>query len=169
MTSPFAKNALRATREFHGIVVAAGLIDKTVKVRVGNMTWNKKVKKSFSDCKQYLVHDPSSSARLGDVVSITGGWRTSKHKRHVIRHIIAPYGVPIEERPPVPPLQESVAELEAKKAVKAERRAARRKAELEQNLEAKRLKEEKRAVRRPARKDAAEEQTQQNPSLSDVD
>lgn len=80
----------------------------------------------FADPKHYLVHDPNSSLRTGDVVSIVPGWPTSQHKRHVVKHIIAPYGVPIDERPPVPTLEESIAEREAKKAVKDQRRAARR-------------------------------------------
>lgn len=79
----------------------------------------------FADPKHYLVHDPNSSLRTGDVVSIVPGWPTSQRKRHVVKHIIAPYGVPIDERPPVPTLEERIAEREAKKAAKDQRKADR--------------------------------------------
>ncbi|KAK4068481.1 uncharacterized protein Triagg1_7420 [Trichoderma aggressivum f. europaeum] len=122
MSSQVAKAARRVTHELHGIVVSAGLMQKTVKVRVGGQKWNKVINKWFAEPKHYLVHDPNSSLRTGDVVSIVPGWPTSKHKRHVIKNIIAPYGTPVEERPPIPSLEERIAEREAKRAVKAERR-----------------------------------------------
>lgn len=83
----------------------------------------------FADPKHHLVHDPNSSLRTGDVVAISPGWPTSQHKRHVVKKIIAPFGVPIDQRPPVPTLEELIAEREAKKATKDERRAARRNGE----------------------------------------
>ncbi|KAF4121576.1 small subunit ribosomal protein S17 [Geosmithia morbida] len=126
MSTPVAKAARRVTHELRGVVVSAGLMDKTVKVRVGGQKWNKIVHKWFADPKQYLVHDPNSSLRSGDVVSIRPGWPTSQHKRHVVKQIIAPHGVPIDQRPPVPTLEELIAEREAKKMAKDERRAARR-------------------------------------------
>jgi hypothetical protein len=45
MSSPVAKAARRVTHELHGVVVSAGLMDKTVKVRVGGQKWNKIVNK----------------------------------------------------------------------------------------------------------------------------
>ncbi|RCI11070.1 hypothetical protein L249_7463 [Ophiocordyceps polyrhachis-furcata BCC 54312] len=116
MSSPLAKASRRVTHELHGIVVSAGLMQKTVKVRIGGQKWNKTINKWFSDPKHYLVHDPKSSLRTGDVVSI----------RHVIKQIIAPFGTPINERPPVPTLEERIAEREAKKVAKDKRRAIRR-------------------------------------------
>lgn len=80
----------------------------------------------FLDPRQHLVHDPNSSLRLGDVIAISPGWRTSRQKRHVVKHIIAPAGVPIDQRPPVPTQEERIAEYEANKKVKDERRAARK-------------------------------------------
>lgn len=149
MSSPVAKAARRITHEIHGVVVSAGLMQKTVKVRVGGQKWNKTVKKVCSSFNQplgsltsisflisrpqffanpihHLVHDPNSSLRTGDVVSIVPGWPTSQHKRHVVKRIIAPHGIPINERPPVPTLEERIAEREAKKAAKDQRRAVRR-------------------------------------------
>ena len=59
------------------------------------------------------------------------GWRTSRHKRHVVKHIIAPFGRPIEDRPPVPTLEERIAAVVEKRTAKLERRAARDGAEQE--------------------------------------
>ncbi|KZZ93417.1 Ribosomal protein S17 [Moelleriella libera RCEF 2490] len=126
MSSQVAKAARRVTHELHGVVVSAGLMQKTVKVRVGGQKWNKDVNKWFPAPKHHLVHDPQSSLRTGDVVSIVPGWPTSRRKRHVVKQIIAPYGVPIDERPAVLTLEERIAEREAKKAAKDERRAARK-------------------------------------------
>ncbi|KJZ70404.1 hypothetical protein HIM_10208 [Hirsutella minnesotensis 3608] len=126
MSSPVAKAARRVTHELHGVVLSAGLMQKTVKVRVGGQKWNKVVSKWFPHPKNYLVHDPNDSLRTGDVVSIVPGWPTSQHKRHVVKHIIAPYGTSIEARPPVPTLEERIVERETKKAAKDERRAARK-------------------------------------------
>ncbi|KAK2612153.1 hypothetical protein QQS21_001883 [Conoideocrella luteorostrata] len=125
MSSQIAKAACRVTHELHGVVVSAGLMQKTVKVRVGGQRWNKVVNKWFANPKHYLVHDPKSSLRTGDVVSIVPGWPTSRHKRHVVKHIIAPFGVATDQRPPVPTLQERIAEREAKKAAKDERKSAK--------------------------------------------
>ena len=84
----------------------------------------------FMKKETYLVHDPNNSLRTGDVVAITPGWRSSQHKRHVVKHILSPYGSPIEDRPPIPTEEERIAAKEAKRAAKRERRAARKEAEL---------------------------------------
>ncbi|TDZ19745.1 37S ribosomal protein S17 [Colletotrichum sidae] len=110
-------------RELHGIVVSAGRMQKTVKVRVGGQQWNQKVQKMFTKPKSYLVHDPNTSLRTGDVVSIVPGWRTSRHKRHVVKNIIAPYGTPIEERPPIPSEEERLAARIQQREAKEARRA----------------------------------------------
>ncbi|TPX09625.1 uncharacterized protein E0L32_009226 [Thyridium curvatum] len=125
--------AKQVFRELHGVVVSAGLQSKTVKVRVGGRKWHADIKKHFNKPQQYLVHDPNDSLRTGDVVAITPGWRTSKHKRHVVKHIIAPAQVPINERPPVPTEEERwAAAVEAREA-KVERRTAR---QAEENAQA---------------------------------
>ncbi|KAK4124202.1 nucleic acid-binding protein [Parathielavia appendiculata] len=122
-----AKKVIRTFRELHGVVISAGLMDKTVKVRVGGQKWNSFLKKFFDDPKTHLVHDPNNSLRLGDVVAITPGWRTSKSKRHVVKHIIAPgSGVPIEGRAPVPTEEERLAQKEAQRMEKIERRTAKK-------------------------------------------
>ncbi|KAI0467248.1 hypothetical protein F4859DRAFT_518199 [Xylaria cf. heliscus] len=117
----------RAAKEMHGIVVSAGLMDKTVKVRLGGQRWEQRVHKWFKEPRYKLVHDPRNSLRQGDVVAITPSWRESQHVRHVVKHIIAPYGgVGIDERPPIPTIEERAAELNAKRQKKAEARALRR-------------------------------------------
>jgi small subunit ribosomal protein S17 len=72
-----------------------------VKVRVAEQEWNKKFRKHFPAPKNYLVRDPNSSLVPGDVVRITSGHRTSKQIHHVVTSIIAPFGEPVENRPPV--------------------------------------------------------------------
>ncbi|KAI5919702.1 nucleic acid-binding protein [Camillea tinctor] len=112
----------RAAKEMHGVVVSAGLMNRTVKVKLGGVRWEPRVRKYFKQPQCKLVHDPRNSVRLGDVVAITPSWRVSRHVRHVIKHIIAPFGEPIEARPAVPTLEERVAERAEKRARKDERR-----------------------------------------------
>ncbi len=155
---PVQKIAASVTRQTNAIVVSAGLMEKTVKVRVGVQKWNKHIGKvcvlppstsppshilnqfqlhSFfsrlMDCVQHfnqsrtiLVHDPRSSLRIGDVISISPGWRASKQVHHVVNSILAPFGEPIQARPPVPTLEERIAEREAKRKLKELRRRAER-------------------------------------------
>lgn len=75
------------------------------------------------------MHDPRSSLRAGDIVSISTGFRAAKHVKHVVKSIIAPFGEPIESRPPIPTWEELVREKEEKKSRRAEGRRARRKEE----------------------------------------
>ncbi|KAH6681239.1 hypothetical protein F5X68DRAFT_234349 [Plectosphaerella plurivora] len=126
MSYQVTKAAKRVVHELHGVVVSAGLMQKTVKVRVGGQKYAPKIQKMFTTPKTHLVHDPNSSLRTGDVVSIVPGWRTSQHKRHVVKQIIAPYGTPIEDRPRVPTQDERIALRDQKKAEKDARRQSRR-------------------------------------------
>lgn len=45
MASEIAAGMRRAAKEMHGIVVSAGLMDKTVKVRLGGQRWEQRVHK----------------------------------------------------------------------------------------------------------------------------
>lgn len=54
MFSPVAKAARRVTHELHGVVVSAGLMEKTAKVRVGGQKWNKIVHKVRLDAQTLL-------------------------------------------------------------------------------------------------------------------
>ncbi|KAI0388647.1 nucleic acid-binding protein [Xylariaceae sp. FL0594] len=136
MASEIAAGLRRAAKEMHGIVVSAGLMDKTVKVRLGGRRWEAKVHKWFKEPRYKLVHDPCNSLRQGDVVAITPSWRESQHVRHVVKHIIAPYGPGIEERPPIPTIQERAEERLEKRRERDERRALRRSVDdAERNIE----------------------------------
>jgi small subunit ribosomal protein S17 len=45
MSGAAAASVRKTFRELHGIVVTAGLMQKTVKVRVGGQKWNKQLQK----------------------------------------------------------------------------------------------------------------------------
>ncbi|KAH0423851.1 ribosomal protein s17 [Colletotrichum camelliae] len=128
MSKSAISTARQVFRELHGVVVTAGRMSKTVKVRVGGQQWNRKVQKMFTKPKQYLVHDPNTSLRQGDIVSIVPGWRTTPQKRHVVKSIIAPHGTPIEDRPSIPTIEELLAARTQRKEAKDARRAERRQA-----------------------------------------
>jgi small subunit ribosomal protein S17 len=55
----------------------------------------------FPSPTTHLVADPNNSLVEGDIVRIASGWRTSKHIRHVVTAIVAPFGAPVEDRPPI--------------------------------------------------------------------
>ncbi|EKD18786.1 mitochondrial 37S ribosomal protein uS17m [Drepanopeziza brunnea f. sp. 'multigermtubi'] len=124
MSTP--KVVASATRQINGVVVSAGLMQKTVKARVGVQKWNNVIKKKFNHSENLLVHDPASSLRVGDVISISPGWRYSKRVHHVVNSIVAPFGDPIESRPAVPTLEERIRAVEAKREKKAARRREKR-------------------------------------------
>ncbi|KAJ8061466.1 hypothetical protein OCU04_009283 [Sclerotinia nivalis] len=111
---PAAKAAAHASRQINAVVVSSGFMQKTVKVQIGKQVWNKHLQKKFNATEHLLVHDPNSSLNTGDVISISPGWRTSKTVRHVVSSIIAPFGKPISERPPIPTAEERIAEREHK-------------------------------------------------------
>ncbi|KAI0399104.1 hypothetical protein F4802DRAFT_590986 [Xylaria palmicola] len=126
MATEIAAGLRIAAKEMHGIVVSAGLMDKTVKVRLGGQRWEQRVHKWFKQPRYKLVHDPRNSLRQGDVVAITTSWRESQHVRHVVKHIIAPYGPAIDERPPIPTMGERAAERAARRQAKDAWRALHR-------------------------------------------
>jgi len=84
-----------------GVVVSAGKMARAVRVRVAEHEWNKKFRKHFPAPKTYIARDPNNSVVEGDIVRITSGYRTSKVIRHVVTSIVAPFGEPVENRPPV--------------------------------------------------------------------
>lgn len=79
----------------------------------------------FKKPEKHLVHDPNNSLRTGDVVEILSGWRTSKSKRFIVNRIIAPFGPPIDARPPVPTAEERETELALRTKAKKERKFLR--------------------------------------------
>ncbi|KAL1311004.1 hypothetical protein AAFC00_001222 [Neodothiora populina] len=108
-----------------GVVVSAGKMQKTVKVRIPGQKYNKHLRKYFREDTNHLVHDPNSSLNIGDVVSLSPH-RASKHVHHIVQEILVPFGTPIADRPAVPTEEERKAEYESKRAVKVERRTLRR-------------------------------------------
>ncbi|KAH7369739.1 hypothetical protein BKA65DRAFT_486904 [Rhexocercosporidium sp. MPI-PUGE-AT-0058] len=128
MSTP--KVVASATRQINAVVVSAGLMQKTVKARVGVQKWNGHIKKHFNRSTNVLVHDPNSSLRIGDIISISPGWRYSKHVHHVVNSIVAPFGDPIEARPAVPTLEERLESREAKRLRKEEKRRGSGSAEM---------------------------------------
>jgi len=60
------------------------------------------------------------------VVRIAGAWRVSKHIRHVVTEIVAPWGPGIEERPRVLSEVERVEMRTRKREGKVERRRGRK-------------------------------------------
>jgi small subunit ribosomal protein S17 len=108
-----------------GVVVSAGLMTGAVKVRVAEQTWNKKFRKLFPAPRTYLVRDPNSSLVPGDVVRISSGNRTSKAIHHVVTAIVAPFGEPVENRPPVKTQEELDEERIKERLLKDVRRAER--------------------------------------------
>ncbi|KAL8909208.1 MAG: hypothetical protein Q9207_000382 [Kuettlingeria erythrocarpa] len=121
---PFAPQTLSGT------VVSAGKMMKAVKVRTTKQVYNSFLRKHFTAHQSHLVSDPNSSLREGDVVRIAPGWRAGKRIRHVVTEIVAPWGPPVEERPPIPDVEEMVEEMRVKREAKKERRAAKRQGDL---------------------------------------
>lgn len=114
-------------RRIVAVVVDAGKMSKTVKVRIPGQRWNAYLRKHYPDHTQCLVHDPNSSLNIGDVISLRPH-RASKHAHHIVHSILSPFGPPISARPPVPSEAEMQAQYDEKRGRKLDRRALRRSA-----------------------------------------
>ncbi|KAF1963550.1 nucleic acid-binding protein [Byssothecium circinans] len=99
VATPMVRKLMSSTKV--GVVVSAGKMDRAVKVRIAKQEWNKKFRKHFPSPETHIVADPQNSLVEGDVVRIASGWRTSKTIRHVVTAIVAPFGAPVQDRPPV--------------------------------------------------------------------
>ncbi|KAL8659126.1 MAG: hypothetical protein Q9226_000590 [Calogaya cf. arnoldii] len=108
-----------------GVVVSAGKMMKAVKVRTVKQVYDSFLQKHYTAHKSYLVSDPNSSLRTGDVVRIAARPPASKHIRHVVTDIVAPWGPPAEERPPIPTLNDLDAQYKAKREARTARRKQR--------------------------------------------
>ncbi|KAF2108663.1 hypothetical protein BDV96DRAFT_616213 [Lophiotrema nucula] len=108
-----------------GVVVSAGKMDRAVKVRIPGQEWHKKFRKFFPSSITHIVSDPNNSLQEGDVVRITSGHRVSKSIRHVVTAIVAPFGPPVEDRPPVLNTQQLL-DLRIKQRLEKDVRAAAR-------------------------------------------
>jgi ribosomal protein S17 len=110
-----------------GTVVTAGRMDRTVRVAHRHTTWDRHIRKWYARVTTYLVSDPRNSLREGDVIEFSSGAPKSRRVHHVVERIVSPFGVAIEERPPVMNREERDAERARKRAEKLERREQRRK------------------------------------------
>lgn len=82
-------------------------------------------KQHFQTHESYLVSDPNSSLRAGDVVKIAAERKISRHIRHVVTEIVAPWGPSVDERPPVLSEEERMRRVREKTERKKERRRER--------------------------------------------
>ena len=73
------------------------------------------------------MHDPNSSLVIGDVVSLHR-LRVSKAVHHIVGELITPYGIPREQRAPIPTPEERLADYKEERMQKLHRRALRREA-----------------------------------------
>ncbi|PWY88411.1 nucleic acid-binding protein [Aspergillus heteromorphus CBS 117.55] len=109
-----------------GTVTTVGRMNRTVRVSHRHSVWDSYIQKYYPKETTFLVSDPRDSLREGDVIEFSSGYPKSRTVRHVVDRIIAPFGSPVESRPPVMSRAERDAEREAKRAAKFERREARR-------------------------------------------
>ncbi|KAL8674892.1 MAG: hypothetical protein Q9168_000695 [Polycauliona sp. 1 TL-2023] len=112
-------------QSLYGVVVSAGRMMKAVKVRTVKQVYDSFLQKHYTAHQSHLVSDPNSSLRTGDVVRIAARPPLSKHIRHVVTDILAPWGLPANERPPIPNLQDLDAQYRAKREARSTRRQAR--------------------------------------------
>lgn len=81
----------------------------------------------FGSFKQHLVHDPNNSLIVGDVIQLHR-LHVSTQVFHVVGAITAPFGKPLDQRPPVPTPDDRLAAYKEKRFAKLERRTLRVKA-----------------------------------------
>lgn len=95
-------------------------MDKCVKVAHRSQIWDAHIRKFYPRVTTFLVSDPCNSLREGDVVEFSSGHRRSKTVRHVVERIVAPFGEPVDARPPIMSAEERMAlrveEIRAKHA-----------------------------------------------------
>ncbi|OKL60827.1 hypothetical protein UA08_03813 [Talaromyces atroroseus] len=108
-----------------GTVTSVGLMNKTVRVAYRHTEWDRHIRKPYPKTTTYLVADPRDSLREGDVIEFSSGAPRSRHVRHVVERIIAPFGEEISARPAVMTRQEREAEKMLKRAEKLARKASR--------------------------------------------
>ncbi|KAK3674456.1 hypothetical protein LTR78_005542 [Recurvomyces mirabilis] len=123
----WARSRTQPHKKIVGIVVSAGKMEKTVKVRVAGQRWEPRIRKYFADHTDHLVHDPNSSLVIGDVVSLHR-LRASKAVHHVVGELMTPYGIPREQRAPIPTPEERLANYKKERVQKLQRRSLRREA-----------------------------------------
>lgn len=81
----------------------------------------------FHSAEQHLVHDPNNSLITGDVVELHR-LHVSRRVRHVVASVVAPFGTPLEARPPIPTPDDRLAAYKESRFKKLKRRELRAKA-----------------------------------------
>ncbi|ODV87377.1 hypothetical protein CANARDRAFT_217426, partial [[Candida] arabinofermentans NRRL YB-2248] len=76
-----------ARQNFIGFVISQGKMEKTIKVRVLQKVFNKKLQKEYFRRKDYLVHDEASICREGDLVRIEATRPLSARKSFAVAEI----------------------------------------------------------------------------------
>ena len=107
-------------------MVSVGKMDRTVRVAHRHTTYDRRLRKTYPKVTHVLVADPRNSLREGDVIEFASGFAKSRTVHHVVERIVAPFGTPIDQRPPVMLREERDAAREEKRAAKWERREQRR-------------------------------------------
>lgn len=107
-------------------MVSVGKMDRTVRVAHRHTTYDRRLRKTYPKVTHFLVADPRNSLREGDVIEFASGFPKSRTVHHVVERIVAPFGTPIDQRPPVMLREERDAAREEKRAAKWERREQRR-------------------------------------------
>ncbi len=75
------------SKKLIGTVVGVSM-EKTAKVRIARFVKDKKYKKYIKKAKNYLVHDPSEKAKVGDKVEIVSTRPISKKKSFALSRIL---------------------------------------------------------------------------------
>lgn len=109
-----------------GTVASVGKMDRTVRVAYRHTTYDQRLRKTYPKVTHFLVADPRNSLREGDVIEFASGFPKSRTVHHVVERIVAPFGTPIDQRPPVMSREERDTAREEKRAAKWERREQRR-------------------------------------------
>jgi ribosomal protein S17 len=105
-----------------GTVVRAGHVPRCARVLHKHITYHKYLRKNFPARTTYLVSDPTSSLRDGDIIQFRSGWRVGAQIHHVVERILAPFGTAVEERPAIMSAEEREAWMRARREGKRLRR-----------------------------------------------
>ncbi|GAB7360907.1 hypothetical protein MBLNU230_g0893t1 [Neophaeotheca triangularis] len=119
-----AQSQAKASRKVIGVVTSVGRMAKTVKVRIPSQRYEPRVQKYFADHKDYLVHDPNESLVEGDTVELHR-LKVSSAVDYIVAGIVAPFGKPVDQRPPLQTPDERLEAYKAKRFAKLERRGLR--------------------------------------------
>lgn len=111
-----------ARQNFVGMVISHGKMDKTIKVRVQRIKFNKLVNKNVVRFTDFLVHDQANKCKEGDVVRIQYVRPLSARKSFAVTEILVNKGlswIKYREEAPARVAQEELAKITQYKADRA--------------------------------------------------